>query len=353
MKLSKNLGRIATTFLATAMLASVSAVPAFAAENSLDVGDNNDTVTFTKSISKEDAAGVPKGEFVFTVTDGTGNAVAQIVDEDDDTDGVQILANNKTDGAPTIAVDIAFNLTEFSQPGTYTYTLQETSTDIPGMTVDSTAYTLTVVVVNKDAENPNGKDFVIDSAKLSSTGVEKTDTITDTYNTYSMTLSKELAGGFANKNDEFTFEIIFKANDMNATSFTFDGETQHFVEGEAKCKVTLKDGESVVADGLPVGVTYTILESGEASENYDTTVTGNGVNYDDDATSVKGKTATGDVMVVVEDKPTAQDVNVLYTNTWDETSVDTGIVMDIAPYALLVVVAAAGCFVFLRKRRED
>ena len=31
MKLSKNLGRIATTFLATAMLASVAAVPAFAA----------------------------------------------------------------------------------------------------------------------------------------------------------------------------------------------------------------------------------------------------------------------------------------------------------------------------------
>lgn len=30
MKLSKNLGRVATTLLATAMLASVSAVPAFA-----------------------------------------------------------------------------------------------------------------------------------------------------------------------------------------------------------------------------------------------------------------------------------------------------------------------------------
>ena len=351
MKLSKNLGRIATTFLATAMLASVAAVPAFAAENTLHVGNDNDTVTFTKSITKDAAAGVPKGGFVFTVTDGTGDADTQIVDEDKATEGVQILA--ETDGAATIAVDVAFDLTKFTEPGIYTYTLQETSTDIPGMTVDSTAYTLTVVVVNKNAENPNGVDFVIDSAKLSSTDVEKTDTITDTYNTYSMTLSKELAGGFANKNDEFTFDITFKANDTNATSFTFNGETQTFVEGEVQCQVTLKGGQSVVADGLPVGVTYTIVESGEASNNYDTTVTGNGVNYTHDATSAEGKEAGDDVMVEVEGESTAQDVNVLYTNTWDETSVDTGIVMDIAPYALLVVAAAAGCFVFLRKRRED
>ena len=41
-----------------------------------------------------------------------------------------------------------------------------------------------------------------------------------------------------------------------------------------------------------------------------------------------------------------------YTNTREAVS-PTGLIMDIAPYALLVVVAAAGCFVFLRKRRED
>ena len=41
-----------------------------------------------------------------------------------------------------------------------------------------------------------------------------------------------------------------------------------------------------------------------------------------------------------------------FTNNREAVS-PTGIVMNVAPYVLLVVVAAAGCFVFLRKRRED
>ena len=47
-----------------------------------------------------------------------------------------------------------------------------------------------------------------------------------------------------------------------------------------------------------------------------------------------------------------QDVNVTITN-YMQTVAPTGLAMDIAPYALLIVVAAAGCFVFLRKRNED
>ena len=44
--------------------------------------------------------------------------------------------------------------------------------------------------------------------------------------------------------------------------------------------------------------------------------------------------------------------DVAYTNKLDTVS-PTGLAMNIAPYALLVVVAAGACFVFLRKRRED
>ena len=45
--------------------------------------------------------------------------------------------------------------------------------------------------------------------------------------------------------------------------------------------------------------------------------------------------------------------NVIEFNNNKESVTPTGIVMNVAPYVLLVVVAAAGCFVFLRKRRED
>ena len=51
-------------------------------------------------------------------------------------------------------------------------------------------------------------------------------------------------------------------------------------------------------------------------------------------------------------KDGADAINMTFINTRDAVS-PTGIVMNVAPYALLVVVAAAGCFVFMRKRRED
>lgn len=48
------------------------------------------------------------------------------------------------------------------------------------------------------------------------------------------------------------------------------------------------------------------------------------------------------------------DVQVDYTNTRDIDDVTpTGVIMNVAPYVLMVVIAAAGCFVFLRKRRDD
>lgn len=345
MKLNKTIGRVATTLVATAMLASLAA-PAYAAEATLIT--TNNTVSFTKEITKDEAAGVPTGQFVFTVTDGTGTASTQITDEDSNTEnGVQIVANNT--GA-TVAVDISFKMGGFDAPGTYSYTLQETGTDIPGMTVDNTEYTLNVVVVNANSANPDGETFVIDSAELrNSTG--KTDTITDTYNTYSLKLDKALAGDFADANDSFVFNITFNANDTHATSFKLGDNTVNFVNGTATQKVTLRGGDSIVADGLPVGTTYTITEltdEGDA-EKYETTASGTGVNDFTEA----NKQVTGDVMVPGEGaSEVASDVEVHYVNTLNSTPA-TGIVMDVAPYALLVVIAAAGCFVFLRKRRED
>ena len=237
---------------------------------------------------------------------------------------------------------------------TNSYTLQETSTDIPGMTVDNTQYTLNVVVVNANKVNPDGKTFVIDSAELKAADASgKTDTITDTYHTYSLTLDKALAGSFADKNDTFYFTVTFNSNDESATSFTFNGETVPFEDGVAVCTISLQGGGKVVASGLPEGTTYTIVEEtnqGDAAK-YVTTAEGNGV----DGFTADSKTVTGNVKVAGEGEGApeiASNVEVHYTNTWNGTPA-TGIVMNVAPYALLVVVAAAGCFVFMRKRRED
>lgn len=348
MKLTrKSIGRIAASFVATAMLATMAIVPASAEGTNSALEVEGKSVSFNKVINMSNAAGagVPKADFTFTVTDGTGDADTQIVDEDDVTPGVQITANNYATGTATQStkVDIDFNVGAFTVPGEYTYILNEVDPQIPGMSYDSNAYTLEVTVVNANADDPDGT-YKILGATLTKTGEgsAKTDTITNTYSTYDLTLDKVVTGNFGDKTQDFTFTVSFTTNNENATSFMNGTNVVNFVDGSAPVEVTLKDGENVKFSGLPADVTYTIVEK-EATD-YTTTIAGTGVNSSDD------KTANGDVKV----DGSAQDVTVTYTNSRDTTA-PTGIMMDIAPYAVLVVIAAAGCFIFLRKRhaKED
>ncbi len=57
--------------------------------------------------------------------------------------------------------------------------------------------------------------------------------------------------------------------------------------------------------------------------------------------------------VDIAENPNEQTTkDVVYTNRRDSVA-PTGVIMIVAPYVLMVVIAAAGCFVFLRKRRDD
>lgn len=350
MKLNKTLGRVATTLVAGAMLTAL-AMPAYAeGEESAPsklLQTTENTVSFTKKIDMTNAEGadVPNVTFKFNITGG--DAAGQIKDDDTQTDGVQIVKANE--GKADTTVNINFKMDQFDAPGEYTYTLQEAATSVPGMSDDTTQYTLKVIVVNKNANDPDGT-YVIKTAELIN-GDTKTDTITDYYATYDLSLNKIVTGDFGNKNTPFSFTIDFHSNDSNAVSFTRSDTNKkvNFASGAASVNVNLKDGEKVTFTGLPAGVTYSITEAeNESDTGYKTTVTGNGVTYDAGKTEIEAKAVSGDVVV----EGTATNVNVQYENN-KTSSPATGIVMNVAPYVLLVVVAAAGCFVFLRKRRED
>ena len=76
MKLSrKNVGRIATTFLATAMLASLTAVPAMAEDGDGNQDDQttatyqNDTFSLTKTLTKPVGVYTPAVTFTFTISE--------------------------------------------------------------------------------------------------------------------------------------------------------------------------------------------------------------------------------------------------------------------------------------------
>lgn len=369
--MNKTVGRVATTLVATAMLASLAAVPAFA------VGDDGDTsgttgttvtklettgntVTFKKLIDMKNATGasIPTGDFTFTVgapssttgSDIAGNPSEDITDEDDQTQGTQIVVSS--DGTKNeLEGTITFKDTAFDAVGTYVYTLQENDGGNPDIDYhESDVYTLRVTVLNASSTNPDGETFVIGDVTLQGEN-GKTDTITNEYTTYDLTVTKTVTGDWGVASDSFTFDIEFNNVPVSATSFTMGGQEKTFAsilnEGKYKTQFTLTGvtgGNSIKFEGLPSGVTYTITEENVgAAAGYQTSAKGTG-----DTDYTEGKVYNGDMMV----SDVAQDITVDYTNTRDPGPA-TGIVMDVAPYALLVVIAAAGCFVFLRKRRED
>lgn len=375
MKLSKNLGRVATTFLATAMLASVSAVPAFAAEEDVITASNN-SIIINKAINMTAAegAGVPDATFKFTIGAGQpadGVKVGDMTaitntDADKVMEGFQVAVDSESftdedqDGVYLADLTLSFNPAAFADTGAgvYRYTFKEEACSVAGMGTDSKTYTLDVTVGN------DGDSYKIVRAEVYSNAdkADKTDTITNTYNTYDLTLDKTVDGLLGDKTKDFAFTIVFTNPDKSATSFQWaydtDAVTPSYTtvnfgeDGKATVDVSLAHGEDVIFKGLPEDVTYVITEA-ENSE-YVASATGTGMNEN---VAGKNPSADSDKKVVngdVKVENVAKDVAVSYTNVNvnDETPA-TGIAMNVAPYALLVAVAGVACFFFLRKRRED
>lgn len=371
MKLRKNLGRIATAFVATAMLASLSAVPASAATTtpgSMDYTDN--TVSFDATIDMTDAqgAGMPYGTWIFTLGELTvlpepdADKGAGILGEVEDVVNSQETVTfdgetekDLTTGKYTETVTFEFRSDAFEHAGIYYYTVKQEDPSISGMTADTATYIMKVYVQNvtggtlkvanvtmykEGAENPTD-----DAAKVG--GIE------NAYATESLKLTKNITGDAANLGEKFSFTITLtdpdKLNHATQVSYQINGtgETKpiDFINGVANINITdaLSKDEYITVTGLPVGTDYTIEETDAA--DYKTT-------WKADGTTISTENAdTQDTKKIVGDTQDGEN-KVTVTNVKEAVS-PTGIVMNVAPYALLVVVAAGACFVFLRKRRED
>ena len=147
------------------------------------------------------------------------------------------------------------------------------------------------------------------------------------------------------------------------------GKTYVIESGAPEITFTLKHNQRLHVYGLSDTDTYTVVE--KTATGYVTTVNGyivktsevgkltpndSGDGYENTKltnTSKDANTFEGTLgHTQANNAPEIKDVTVLYENNREAVS-PTGIVMNVAPYALLVVIAAAGCFVFLRKRDED
>lgn len=367
MKLTrKSIGRIAASFVATAMLATMAIVPASAANNM-----DGAVVDITKQITKDANTYAPNTSFTFQVKPYTGDtedgAVVQAgpdggvyfsMNEDEKVyTGTISSAPNENDIGQTtltlaqkLGLQIDENVLLAKDPGVYRYEVSEVT---PEDGYDGITYTTEVkyfdVYVTTDS---TGRKVISAYTFVNANGDTKDDGIfVNDYNdkttgaNKTLKVEKVLAGDQASPNQEFKIDItingaqgeLYKIVKTNTSGAEETMTVKYLTSGQLQT-IELQGGEYVTIYGLSPEDTYTVEEKDYTNLNYT-------AGYEVDENKVDDVTAR-----------TISDDNdvVTITNTRD-ASTPTGIMMDIAPYAVLVVIAAAGCFIFLRKRhaKED
>ena len=251
-------------------------------------------LTITKAVSGEDNAfvlNVSGIDYTFTITPG----------ED-------VTVKDGTYGAATFSKNV----------GTVTIKGKRSVT-IPGLPVGT--YT---VRENSGSEEPEGYDFDATSTVMSETAtLTNTNagfvTITNKYKikTFNVTVKKEVTGNMSDPKDEFKFKV----------------------NGGPDKTVTAEEGKNTIATEVPYGSSFTVTESDKGGYTLESvSATNNQGTKIDDGWKIEKVTA-----------PTT----ITFTNK-KQINPPNGIITTIAPYAIMVVLAAgAGVyFVYSRRRRN-
>lgn len=339
--------------VAAAMIATMS-FPAFAARPTPNVGANG-LVTITKNYkvvgSEEKKA--PAETFNFTVTPGaTVNGAEKTVEKSEATTIPAMAANSgeKTvaftalteDGTGTFTVDVA-NL-NITKPGIYYYTVTETPSNTAG--VDYAADPMIMVITAGYADD--GEDSTLsywvglhDSKAFNN----KNKPFENTYTAGSLKVTKKVTGSLGNKDKKFNIDVTFTApagktvkstityvnngeKSIAPAAWTLNTTTNQY---EATVTVELAHKGFVQFNNIPKDVTYIVEEQDYSREEYTAT-------YEDS----KSGTIANDVK------------STTITNQRGDDTIDTGVILDNAPYMLMLAVVAGGAMTLvIKKRREE
>lgn len=230
--------------------------------------------------------------------------------------------------------------TTYTSVGKYFYDVKVGhNTKNAGVTYDDE--TLKVEVVVENGAKPG--DFVAKVAYVKS-GEKKIDGtdgngISFDFKTGDLSVSKKVTGNLGDKSKYFDFTVTFTnpADVAYATSYTIDGgsegsnnPTSVTLEAGKNTAVTIhaKDGDTVNFQDLPAGVTYTVAEA--KADGYETT---------------ESKKADGSITGADKDADE-------FTNN-KESKVDTGVLLNNAPYIAIIGGAAVVAIYVVNKRRHS
>ena len=349
--------------VAAAMIATMS-FPAFAAESNLKDGKIELTKTFTVvnrgTTSQEE-------DFTFTITAGaTVNGKRVEVVNNKDLTEVPDFGTDKTlvkhvdkltagvadKDSGTFTIDPKEEL-KITRPGIYYYTVTETNNGIQGVTyakpltmkvtagyATADAKELTYwVALTRDTTETN---FLFN--KDNKVGQDKA--FENTYSAGDLVITKAIRGSNGDRAHEFNFTITLSGQKGTKVSYTAADKPATGIIGDdgtlTISDIKLADDGKFVISNIPYGVTYTISEN---TEGYI-------------ATAMKGSATanltTTDTTATYNDSVDADSTTIAFTNTLGNTVIDTGVILDNAPYILMLAVVAGGAMTLvIKKRREE
>lgn len=343
--------------LAAAMMLTVGATAVLA-----DVGtttpvtnDGNGTFTITKKYSAEnESTYAPAETFKLKQTAKSGKQMS--ASYDGVVPDLKAVAGEATNIVGVVSFenesnsertgDFTIGLPKYNGVGVFTYTLEEVSATNAGILNDGRTFTVTVYATQSD----NGIETGVTVHEGTSKGT-KVSSINNKFQAGALTIHKDVKGSMGDKAYEFPFTVtLSSAKPVTATlrvngvnsDVTFAKATADATEYTATFTFDLSDDDNYTIGNIPYDVTYTVSEDEETNGKLTVGSGENAVEYnvkysDNNGSKVEGATAT---------------VNV--TNTAGNALIDTGVILDNAPYiALLAIVAIGGVALMLNKRRRD
>ena len=281
-----------------------------------------------------------------------------------ESDGVTITETNGGKGT------LHITLPTYDRVGTYVYKFKEVAGDTVGMTYDTADKWLVVNVYNDFDEDGTLKtDLLVNAVvlnadptnalntdgNLSSMSEKKIDQIDNKYEDGTYTVTKKVKGNMSDRQKEFNFRVTFENTTGKTTIPTMKVDGKAFgTEGienltwngnKAEYNFTLSHGETATFTNVPYGMKVSVVELDDSKA----ALTGNTngeytVEYNTDANGVKlGSDET-------KGEKTSGAAEITNTST---VNVNTGVILDNAPYIALLTIVAAGAVVMIMKKRRN
>ena len=351
--------------VAVAMMATMGATSVFAETSAASVTTSvagngtlksTNTVSISKTYTIAQDMTAPKETFYFdlhavSARSGVDTNSKTIANPTPDKT-YEIKFTENVGATETKSFELPLSDLAITKVGVYEYTLTERSTTAtPGVTY-APALKMTVSVTNPTDETDTALNYTVALRDTAGNKVDATKAFENKYAAQKLTISKRVAGNLGDLKEVFAFKVTLKGK----TGYTypdagiaFDGVT--LPEGKTNPDVIPVDGQahtiylthkgSAVIKNLPKDVEYTVEEVASTTVDYIVSLTNDSTARLTDGTAIASGT------IVAE-----KDAKAGFVNTHTGV-VDTGVILDNAPYIALLTIVAAGAVVMILKKRRN